>query len=103
MLRRIGFSYAERIDPFDGGPHFIAKTDDITLVRRALELQAEIDPSQPQEASPAWLAAHDTPSAPYFVARACGRPAADSLRLTQLDADRLGVGPGDRVWALPLS
>ena len=33
MLRRIGFEYAERIDPFDGGPHFIAKTDDITLVQ----------------------------------------------------------------------
>ena len=33
MLRRIGFEYAERIDPFDGGPHFIAKTDDITLVK----------------------------------------------------------------------
>ena len=28
MLRRIGFDYAEQIDPFDGGPHFIAKTDD---------------------------------------------------------------------------
>ena len=25
MLRRIGFDYAEQIDPFDGGPHFIAK------------------------------------------------------------------------------
>src|SRR5690349_7175406 len=33
MLRRIGFEYAERIDPFDGGPHFIAKTNDITLVK----------------------------------------------------------------------
>ena len=33
MLRRIGFEYADRIDPFDGGPHFIAKTDDITLVK----------------------------------------------------------------------
>ena len=35
MLRRIGFDYAERIDPFDGGPHFIAKTDDISIVRDA--------------------------------------------------------------------
>ena len=33
MLREIGFSYAHRIDPFDGGPHFHARTDDITLVR----------------------------------------------------------------------
>ena len=35
MLRRIGFRYAERVDPFDGGPHFSAPTDEITLVQRA--------------------------------------------------------------------
>jgi arginine N-succinyltransferase len=33
MLRRIGFEYANRIDPFDGGPHFQARIDDVTLVR----------------------------------------------------------------------
>ena len=39
MLRRIGFDYAEQIDPFDGGPHFIANTDDITIVRDAHEVE----------------------------------------------------------------
>jgi arginine N-succinyltransferase len=34
MLERIGFKYVERIDPFDGGPHFEANVSDITLVRR---------------------------------------------------------------------
>src|SRR3569623_879638 len=37
MLRRIGFEYAEQIDPFDGGPHFIATTNDISVVREAKE------------------------------------------------------------------
>ena len=32
LLRRIGFRYADRIDPFDGGPHFIAEADEITLI-----------------------------------------------------------------------
>src|SRR6185369_2732398 len=32
LLRRIGFRYAERVDPFDGGPHFTAMTDEIKLV-----------------------------------------------------------------------
>jgi arginine N-succinyltransferase len=32
LLERIGFRYCERVDPFDGGPHFLANTDDITLV-----------------------------------------------------------------------
>ena len=29
MLVRAGFEYASRIDPFDGGPHFHCRTDDI--------------------------------------------------------------------------
>jgi arginine N-succinyltransferase len=32
LLERIGFRYCERVDPFDGGPHFLAATDDVTLV-----------------------------------------------------------------------
>src|SRR5580658_5511674 len=37
MLRRIGFHYAWRVDPFDGGPHFTAPTDEVTLVQRSHE------------------------------------------------------------------
>ena len=35
MLRRIGFRFNGRIDPFDGGPHFEAPTDDIFLIEHA--------------------------------------------------------------------
>jgi arginine N-succinyltransferase len=41
MLRQIGFEFADQIDPFDGGPHFIAATDDITLIRGARQVRAE--------------------------------------------------------------
>src|ERR1051325_2378239 len=41
MLRRIGFDYAEQIDPFDGGPHFTARTDDIAIVRDAKEVEVK--------------------------------------------------------------
>jgi arginine N-succinyltransferase len=34
MLERVGFRYAERVDPFDGGPHFEARTGEISTVRR---------------------------------------------------------------------
>ena len=33
MLERIGFEYIDRIDPFDGGPHFEAELEDVTLIR----------------------------------------------------------------------
>ena len=34
MLERVGFRYVERVDPFDGGPHFEARTSEVTLIRR---------------------------------------------------------------------
>ncbi len=34
MLERIGFRYVERIDPFDGGPHYEANVAEISLVKR---------------------------------------------------------------------
>jgi arginine N-succinyltransferase len=33
MLERLGFRYVDRIDPFDGGPHFEARLADVPLVR----------------------------------------------------------------------
>lgn len=34
MLEKIGFRWKEHIDPFDGGPHYWAETDKITLVNQ---------------------------------------------------------------------
>lgn len=41
MLEDMGFEYTGRIDPFDGGPHLEAATDDIPLIKatRILELE----------------------------------------------------------------
>lgn len=33
MLERIGFKYANHIDPFDGGPHYEANLSEVSLVR----------------------------------------------------------------------
>jgi arginine N-succinyltransferase len=98
MLRRIGFDYAEQIDPFDGGPHFVAKTDDIAIVRDA----AEVTVKASTEGGRAWaIIAVDMPGAkPHF--RAMG------TRVTQIapgvvglsdEARRtLGIEDGQKVW-----
>ncbi len=33
LLESVGFKYQGRVDPFDGGPHVEASTDEVTLVR----------------------------------------------------------------------
>ena len=66
LLRAVGFEYAHRIDPFDGGPHFHARTDAITLVREARRAPVAIGPAAgpPQPL----LVARQGTEAPFFVA-----------------------------------
>ena len=44
MLESIGFQYADRIDPFDGGPHLHAVTDDITVVKQSRSKTVALEP-----------------------------------------------------------
>src|SRR4051812_8446282 len=79
MLREVGFAYAHRIDPFDGGPHFHAKTDDITLVRatRTGRIAGGTDaPAAPAAPAVPILVARERADAPHFVAARTVVPAA---------------------------
>jgi arginine N-succinyltransferase len=104
MLRRIGFRYAWRVDPFDGGPHFTAPTDEVTLVSRTHEatvtkLLAASDPTRTRA-----LIAVERPEAPFFRCvhapwRAHGETEAE---IAAQAAEHLGVTEGAKVWVLPL-
>jgi arginine N-succinyltransferase len=102
MLRAIGFQYAERIDPFDGGPHFVARTDDLTLlksVRRANVIPA----SEVEERRPWGIVAVEPESTPHL--RACGaryRLEGAQVDLPQPVCDLLQVRAGDEVWLQPV-
>lgn len=99
MLRRIGFEYADQIDPFDGGPHFIASTDDITIVREARELEVR-DAGEGGERKWAIIAVETAGARPQF--RAVGARvtplAAGSVGLTEDCRARLGIEVGQKVW-----
>jgi arginine N-succinyltransferase len=103
MLRRIGFRYAERVDPFDGGPHFTAPTDEITLVQRARAARISKVSREPLTAGRS-LVATEPKGPPYFrcVLATCATQADDSLALGEEAAAHLGVSVGDEVWVLPL-
>jgi arginine N-succinyltransferase len=100
MLRRIGFDYADQIDPFDGGPHFVARTDDITLVRGAHE--ASITTVEQADGERPWaVLAVETPGArPVF--RAIGARVIpmsdDAIGIPDHARRRLAVEDGQRVW-----
>lgn len=67
LLRRIGFRYAHRVDPFDGGPHFTARMDEITLVNETLRTKAD-RPITPDPTDKKALIAVSMPELPYFRA-----------------------------------
>lgn len=100
MLRRIGFRYARQIDPFDGGPHFVAETDEIAPVKSSRKMvTAAVDSA---DASRPW--------AIVAVEDDQGFRAAGSRVIPDMGPGRLGlpkdvravleVSPGDSVWAV---
>ncbi|HEY6728519.1 MAG TPA: arginine N-succinyltransferase [Polyangiaceae bacterium] len=103
MLRRVGFRYADRIDPFDGGPHFVAETGEVTLVKcsRRVRLGGVLDTPEPDSSL---LVGRDLEAAPYFRAAIAThtRCSAGELELPAAVLDQLGVSRGDEVFTLPL-
>lgn len=104
MLLRAGFHYASRIDPFDGGPHFVAEQRDVAPVlateRRKVMLRSApgADPFHPA------LVARDLDIPPYFLAESTSisLPNADYVAIDPATARALGVNWDDHVWVLRL-
>src|SRR4051812_34717567 len=99
MLRRIGFESAGQIDPFDGGPHFLARTDDISLVHEATEVVVRrVDHADGER--PWAILAVELAQRPQF--RAIGTrviPMEDgTIGITEEARLRLGVEDGRKVW-----
>jgi arginine N-succinyltransferase len=110
LLRRVGFRYADRVDPFDGGPHFAALTDEVALVNRShrarvTKLLAATDSPKTRA-----LVAIETSEPPFFrCVSSPWQPSVDStgagelgLEIGRESADRLGIVEGDDTWVLPL-
>jgi arginine N-succinyltransferase len=109
MLREIGFSYAHRIDPFDGGPHFHARTDEITLVRALGRARLVAEPPAARTPLRTLLVARQQNEAPYLRAarvQAALPPAGanDATLVLPLQVARqLGAALGEEVAFIPLS
>jgi arginine N-succinyltransferase len=111
MLETIGFEYSERIDPFDGGPHFEAETDDITLIRsarlglvdRAVLPEEALEPKGDETDTTRVLVGYGAPEGPCrFRAMATrARFQGGSVVLAASVRRRLALEPGDNVWTIP--
>ncbi|MFO7180033.1 MAG: arginine N-succinyltransferase [Pseudomonadota bacterium] len=103
LLRRIGFRYAERIDPFDGGPHFVAPVEEITVIRKT-QAAPVASIGEPSARAARHLVGGDFPEAPYFRAVACTAEIDESggVRLPEAASRLLEASVGTRVHLAPL-
>lgn len=103
LLKRIGFRYWDRVDPFDGGPHFVAQADEVTLVQRTLRVQARAAGADLRSA-PRCLLAIEHKGAPFFRAIPTPfRPLSPSTIEVPRDAlAHLGLASGAAAISLPL-
>jgi arginine N-succinyltransferase len=99
MLRRIGFNYVDRIDPFDGGPHFIAKTDEITLVKKTQRCKA-VRVAEPGD-TPFGLISVERDRPPHFSATGSHmKLEGNQVSLPEATLTALGIQTGDDVGVL---
>ena len=108
MLTQIGFRYDERIDPFDGGPHFSAPTELIEPIRRfrraklseeRLPEGAEASPGEIEERLVAVERSHGRNRFRAVRALCTFRDA--EARLPQEAVDALEAEPGERLHTIP--
>jgi arginine N-succinyltransferase len=99
MLRRIGFEYAEQIDPFDGGPHFTARTDEIAVVHDAGQVQT-CAVGQTDTERPWAILAVEGSGKPGFRAIGARVIPMEDGRIGITDATRkvLGIEHDQQVW-----
>lgn len=91
LLGREGFRYANRVDPFDGGPYFEARTDEVATVRAA----HPVSPAAPPTDGAPVLVGAELARAPWFRAAVAPPDGAPQVR-------RAVAASGRPVWDAPL-
>lgn len=101
LLRRIGFRYIDRIDPFDGGPHFAGETDEVTLVQNTEARRLKVGAAGGTRS----LVARFYDREPWFRCIACDTDLSEPgvATVTHASLDHLGFAEGETATVLPLT
>jgi arginine N-succinyltransferase len=101
LLSRLGFRFVDRIDPFDGGPHYEARLKDVTLVRthRVARLAGRPLAGDAPAALVARLPARG--ASRFRAVRTPARVRAGELQLPEAARARLGARPGEPLHLVP--
>ncbi len=99
MLKRIGFRYAHQIDPFDGGPHYIADTDSISLVSGSSEFTLGLSPAS-DSAQRYLIAQAHTDENPFQCTWSGLEVDKNSANIDERSKQAIGLSAGAAIWAV---
>ncbi|MFT4702726.1 MAG: arginine N-succinyltransferase [Bradymonadia bacterium] len=101
MLKRIGFRYNQHIDPFDGGPHFECRTEEISIVA---DTQTRIASSEPcaLDEPLALIGRRRREDHPFRCTIVSHRIAEGRVQLPDATRTALDIAPGELVMVTPL-
>ncbi len=104
MLLAAGFRYARRVDPFDGGPHFVARTDDVIPIQKTRRVAFRGVAAAAASALGCAVVLQYRPGPPYVVGVqsefSWAEP--DGVLLPGPIAEHLGLGAGAELMVTPL-
>ncbi|WP_242394091.1 arginine N-succinyltransferase [Anaeromyxobacter oryzisoli] len=104
LLERIGFRYVNRIDPFDGGPHYEAKLADVTIVRAHRRARL-LEGAPPEGGGEEWLAgiARGEGRTRFRAVRCAARLEGDGVQIPEEAREVLRVRSGERLHLVPFA
>ncbi len=101
LLERIGFRYVSRIDPFDGGPHYEARLEDVSLVRAYRSARVAPEPLTGGGAESLVGVERRRGRDRFRAVRCPARTFHDGVRIPAAARRLLGAERGDRVHVIP--
>ncbi|MGD9692090.1 MAG: arginine N-succinyltransferase [Phycisphaerales bacterium] len=105
LLEKVGFVYEDRVDPFDGGPHLQAVTDDVGLVRetRAAEISGTIPTGKGKRTGIVSVVHADGADEPFVAVMTDYTDTAGSagIKIPAAALRALSVSQGDTVHVTP--
>lgn len=101
MLEKIGFRWKQHIDPFDGGPHYWAETDKISIVRETKKYKVSREPLKRKSKEIMLCGAFDKNE--FLCAQTSVEITRGSIHLPKQVMEALHLEAGDPVYAMPVS
>jgi len=101
MLERIGFEWRHHIDPFDGGPHYWAETDKISIVKETRKVSVKREPLKRKSKEGAL--AGILVGSEFRCLQTSFELAKGSVYLPKLASENLGITAGkEPVYLMPI-